>query len=61
MTFFLDRIEGEYCVFICNGTTVNIPKSLFNNPKEGDTFSFIKTNNQNNYEENENLINKLFK
>ena len=61
MKFFLDRIEGDFCVFICNGTTIDIPKTLFDNIKEGDVYHFIKDSNQNTDKTNEELVNKLFK
>lgn len=61
MIFFLDRIEGDYCVFICDGHTINIPKLLFPNAKEGDRYCLTKHNDNTSREKNEELINKLFK
>lgn len=60
MIFFLDRIEGDYCVFICNGHTVNIPRVLFPYAKEGNKYCFTEYTDNSFKEENEKLINKLF-
>ena len=61
MLFYLDRIEGDYCVFICNGETVNIPQKLFPDAKEGDKYELQKTTDNSNKIKNEELVNKLFK
>ncbi len=61
MLFYLDRIEGDYCVFICNGETVNIQKNLFPNAKEGDKYVLQKSTDNSNKIKNEELVNKLFK
>lgn len=60
MVFFLDRIEGDYCVFICNGQTVNIPKKLLPDAVEGDRYSFTQYTENYSKQKNEEMINKLF-
>ena len=61
MIFFLDRIEGDYCVFICNEHTVNVPKVLLPDAVEGDRYSFTECIESYSKQKNEELINKLFK
>lgn len=61
MKFYLDRIEGDFCVFICNYQTINIPKSLINEAKEGDVYEFFKSSDTSNKIKNEELVKKLFK
>ena len=60
MIFYLDRIEGNYCVFTCNGNTVNIPINLIPDAKEGDKYSFTEYTDNHSEETNEKLVNKLF-
>ena len=60
MKLFLDRIEGEYCVFVCNGITFDIPKALLDNVKEGDIYHLVKSDDHNTEKVNEKLVNKLF-
>ena len=42
MKFIIDRIEGETAVLVVNGEVVNVPKKLFDNPKEGESYSLTK-------------------
>mgnify|MGYP003305485611 CR=1 FL=1 len=42
MKFTIDRIEGETAVLVVNGEVVNVPKKLFDNPKEGATYSLTE-------------------
>ena len=42
MKFTIDRIEGEMAVLVVNGEVVNVPKKLFDNPKEGESYSLTK-------------------
>ncbi|MBO5098864.1 MAG: DUF3006 domain-containing protein [Clostridia bacterium] len=61
MIFYLDRIEADMCVFICEGKTINIPKSLIPDCREGDKYEFIKSTDATNLTKNEELVKKLFK
>lgn len=61
MIFYLDRIEGDICVFICEDKTINIPKSLIPNCREGDKYDFVKNTDTTNKTKNEELVKKLFK
>ncbi|MBQ2754642.1 MAG: DUF3006 domain-containing protein [Clostridia bacterium] len=43
MKFSIDRIEGDFAVLILeNGEIVNVPKKLFDNPKEGVSYSLTE-------------------
>ena len=42
MSFTIDRIEGDMAVVIINGEIVNVPVKLFDNPKEGITYSLTE-------------------
>ena len=63
MQITIDRFEGEFAVVeMPDKTFINLPKALFENPKEGDVFDIIKNDSEKQKREHniKNLMNKLF-
>ncbi len=42
MELTIDRIEGDTAVVLINGKVINVPVKLFDNPKEGESYSLTK-------------------
>ena len=62
MKVIIDRFEGEIAVIeLAIGKTINVPKELFPNAKEGDVFSieFDKNENTNETESRKEKITSL--
>ena len=60
MKIVIDRIESNYAVAeLPDGTFVNLPLGIFENPSEGDVFVIEK--NQEETEKRESEINDLMK
>ena len=63
MKVIIDRFEGEIAVIeLAIGKTINVPKELFPNAKEGDVFSieFDKNETESRKEKITSLMNDLF-
>ena len=63
MKVIIDRFEGEFAVIeLAFGKTINVPKELFPNAKEGDVFSIELDKNETDSrkEKMTSLMNDLF-
>lgn len=63
MKVIIDRFEGEFAVVELEvGKTINVPRELFKNAKEGDVFNidFDKNETESRKVKITNLMNDLF-